>query len=183
MSDSKTNSYDLIEIDRSAITTTIGSGIEFSGTIRCKTGKTVLISGSFIGDIESNGAVIIEEDGIVRGTIHANKIHLSGIIEKSNDSNEVTADERIVITKTGKLSSKTLSYGELHMDFGSLISANMRPISVDRQQASAPSASPAYEPVSEVHHVASHSQMIQEGISEADQHLIDIDGLDIPSDI
>lgn len=195
MSDSENNTYDLIEIDRAAITTILGSGIELTGAIRCTTGKTVLISGAFIGDIESNGAVIIEESGMVRGSIHAKKIHLSGTIDETDDSNSITADERIVITKTGKLTSKTLSYGELHMDFGSMISAKMTPLSA--RKSPAPIPAPAAEipvltsvsayaatPVSDF--ASAHKEF--DGISRTMLNLDqtpgeeDLDGLDLPAE-
>lgn len=200
MSDSQNNSYDLIEIDRAAITTILGTGVELNGTIRCTTGKTVLISGAFIGDIQSNGAVIIEEAGLVRGSIHAKKIHLSGTIDETNDSNSIVADERIVITKTGKLKSKTLSYGELHMDFGSRISAKMTPMTEEDRQgqtqtpgipvltaiAVAAPAAPAYvaTPVSEFASAHKDFDSIPRASLEIEGAEEDnsLDGLDLPNE-
>lgn len=139
---------DLLSIDPDSITTVIDNGVEFQGNLICHSGKAIMISGKFSGSIESEGSILINEGAVVSGSIKANKIKLAGKITKSEDKaipSEVYAGEAIILAKTGQLTTDTLTYGGLEMEFGArIVSSRMEPLeSTAPVQASRPAPAPA----------------------------------------
>jgi len=81
--------------------TLLARGVEMKGEIRVE--GTVRIDGRLHGEVHTKGQVIVGEDGLVTGTIHAGTLICSGRI-KAN----VTATERVQLLQPGVL------IGEVH---------------------------------------------------------------------
>ena len=81
--------------------TLLAKGVLLRGEMRVE--GTVRIDGRLEGDLLTTGTVVIGEDGVVQGTIHAGTIISSGKIKAT-----VTATERLQLLKTGIL------VGEVH---------------------------------------------------------------------
>ncbi len=81
--------------------TLLAKGVELKGEIKVE--GTVRIDGRLEGDVHTKGEVIVGEDGVVKGTIHAGSLISSGRIKAT-----VTATERIQLLKTAIL------IGEIH---------------------------------------------------------------------
>lgn len=130
MSDTQKKSLEeLLVVDQDLITTSIDEGIKIIGNVTCNTGKAMLISGEVEGEVSSNGAVIVNESGSVKGSIHARSIKLAGRIEKlPGSSSMIVAEDVIVIAATGHLAADELTFGGIKMDFGCHIDAKMSSI-------------------------------------------------------
>ena len=89
---------DFVESDN---ITLLAKGVLLRGEMRVE--GTVRIDGRLEGDLHTAGTVVIGEDGVVQGTIHAGTIISSGKIKAT-----VTATERLQLLKTGIL------VGEVH---------------------------------------------------------------------
>lgn len=76
--------------------TTIGANTSISGSLKSE--GMIRIDGSFEGDIEVLGDLIIGVTGRVIATIKATNIHISGAVK-----GEVIATEQLQISHTGKV--------------------------------------------------------------------------------
>ena len=123
----RTSMDELLRIDEDVFSTIIDDGVEIKGDITCTSGKAILISGKFVGDIVSNGTVVINASGLVCGSVSAKRIKLAGRID--HPDGVVEAEEAIIVAKTGSVSAASLTYGGLEMEFGALIAVSvaMRP--------------------------------------------------------
>lgn len=81
--------------------TLLAKGVDLKGEI--KVDGTVRIDGRLDGDVHTKGEVIVGEDGVVKGTIHADSLISSGRIKAT-----VTATGKIQLLKTAIL------IGEVH---------------------------------------------------------------------
>jgi cytoskeletal protein CcmA (bactofilin family) len=81
--------------------TLLAKGVELKGEI--KVDGTVRIDGRLEGDVYTKGEVIVGEDGVVKGAIHADSLISSGRIKAT-----VTATGKIQLLKTAIL------IGEVH---------------------------------------------------------------------
>lgn len=81
--------------------TLLAKGVELKGEIRID--GTVRIDGRLEGDVHTKGEVIVGEDGVVTGSIHADSLISSGRIKAT-----VTATGKIQLLKTAIL------IGEVH---------------------------------------------------------------------
>lgn len=81
--------------------TLLAKGVELKGEI--KVDGTVRIDGRLEGDVHTKGEVIVGEDGMVKGTIHADSLISSGRIKAT-----VTVTGKIQLLKTAIL------IGEVH---------------------------------------------------------------------
>ncbi len=82
--------------------TLLAKGVLLRGEIHVE--GTVRIDGRLDGDIQTNGQVIIGEDGLVQGTITAGTVICSGRIKA-----KVTAKERVQLMKTATLIGEVLT--------------------------------------------------------------------------
>jgi len=81
--------------------TLLAKGVELKGEIKVE--GTVRIDGRLEGDVHTKGEVIVGEDGVVKGAIHADSVISSGRIKAT-----VTATGKIQLLKTAIL------IGEVH---------------------------------------------------------------------
>jgi cytoskeletal protein CcmA (bactofilin family) len=117
---------ELLEVEPSSITTMIDAGVHFEGKITVNTGKTVLISGKVTGQIDSNGAVIINRGGEVNGTLKAKSVQVAGVIRRQTESDRVDIEGTLVLAKGAKVVCDAI-YGDLKADHGVQISGHMQP--------------------------------------------------------
>ncbi|WP_455379437.1 bactofilin family protein [Petrachloros mirabilis] len=76
--------------------TLLAKGVQLKGEIHVE--GTVRIDGRLDGEIQTKGQVIVGEDGLVQGSIHAGTVVSSGRIKAT-----VTAIERVQLLKTAIL--------------------------------------------------------------------------------
>jgi cytoskeletal protein CcmA (bactofilin family) len=76
--------------------TLIGAGSEFSGTLRSET--DIRIEGSYQGDIESKGMVVIGERGLAKSNVNAREVTIAGKVY-----GDVHTSGKLTITATGQL--------------------------------------------------------------------------------
>ncbi len=81
--------------------TLLARGVELKGEIRVE--GTVRIDGRLHGEVHTTGQVIVGEDGLVTGTIHAGTLICSGRIKAT-----ITATERVQLLQPGVV------IGEVH---------------------------------------------------------------------
>ncbi len=74
----------------------LGSGTTYQGKLVFQ--NAVRIDGSFKGEIQSEGSLIVGKEGIIDGILEVGELILSGVF-----IGEVRATKRIIIHKTGKL--------------------------------------------------------------------------------
>lgn len=80
----------------SASATVIDRQSRFNGTFRAD--SDLRIEGTFEGEIDCNGTVIVAEDATLSATVHARNIVIAG-----SASGEFTCDERFTIQATGEM--------------------------------------------------------------------------------
>lgn len=129
MSQTEPNPSTIVGFDSDLITTIVDDGVEIVGGLICRNGKDILVSGIVNGDIFSNGGVVINQSGIVRGSVRASRVKLLGLIERPDGKEtEVIGTSLVSISKTGRLTASVLSYGDLDIEFGSYLAASMNPL-------------------------------------------------------
>ena len=82
--------------------TLLAKGVVLKGEIHVE--GTVRIDGRLDGEIQTNGQVIVGEDGLVQGVITAGTVVSSGRIKA-----KVTANERVQLMKTSTLIGEVLT--------------------------------------------------------------------------
>jgi cytoskeletal protein CcmA (bactofilin family) len=80
--------------------TTIGAGVELKGSLHNK--GPIAIHGKIIGDVVSDGAIMVGETAVVQGPITAKSVDVSGQVHGS-----ITAEEQI------ELQPKSMVKGDL----------------------------------------------------------------------
>jgi cytoskeletal protein CcmA (bactofilin family) len=133
---------DLLTINEDAITSVIDEGVTFKGTLICESGKSMLISGVVEGEVISNGNVVVNETGVVRGSIRARLVKLAGTIEKiEGHENVIRTDEAIVLAQTASLTADLLTFGGIQMAYGCKINARMETLPATAHRTAADLAS------------------------------------------
>lgn len=141
---------DHLNIPKESITTVIDKGVTFEGTIVAEDSSSILVKGEVIGSIQSNGAVIVSKDGVIRGSVNAKKISVLGRIEKkSGEESYIHAEEFLQIQETGRLTSTKVTYAELQLHFGAKISGELDPLpESEKKPASIPTPAAVVKPAS-----------------------------------
>ena len=80
----------------------LGSGTTYQGKLVFQ--NAVRIDGSFKGEIQSEGSLIIGKEGVIDGTLEVGELILSGLF-----IGEVRANKKIVVHKTGKIQGSLVS--------------------------------------------------------------------------
>lgn len=137
----------LLDVDAKSITTTIDSDVTFTGSLEVKGGKTLQISGTVIGSINSDGAVVIVSGGCVKGTIVARAIQVAGLIERHVDGDIVSADGPLVLTSTAVVNCDAESAG-IQTAYGAVMNGTFSPRVASERAVFVKVALP--EPVQEV---------------------------------
>lgn len=112
--------------------TSIDSNLSFHGTMVLNGPGAVRIGGTFEGSIVAKaGTVIVQETGIVRGTISAANVIVSGTVTTSNanaEADHIEATQCLALAKTATVASPMITYGSIAMDFGASIMGGMKPL-------------------------------------------------------
>lgn len=128
----------------SEIATAVGPDMCFEGTLTIKMGRPVLISGLFTGEINSDGAVIVAEDGVVRGGIKARQIAINGTVDATEAGHQVVAEECLILASSAKVTAPKVIYGDLQIERGARVFGAMEFNGrADSVQRSAPRATEA----------------------------------------
>ncbi|MDR1863146.1 MAG: polymer-forming cytoskeletal protein [Treponema sp.] len=90
--------------------TILSPDIDFNGTLNFE--KPFLIRGKLSGEIAAQGLLVVDEDAVVEANINAPKVIIRGSV-KGN----VTAEEKVEVTITGKLIGNVTS-PEIFMETG-----------------------------------------------------------------
>ena len=137
-------------------TTTIDPNIAFVGTMTVVGTGAVQIGGEFEGRIVApGGSVIVQAGGVVRGTIIAANVIISGTVTAMTDDDFIEATEHLAMTETADVQSNSIRYGDMAMTFGSSIRGNMTPLaSAHAALAVRPSAAP--DPTTPLHRTDTH---------------------------
>lgn len=96
----------------------LGSGTVYHGKLSFQ--GAVRIDGSFNGEVDSEGALIIGKDALIEGVVRVGEFILAGTF-----SGEVHAQKRVIIHKTGTLQG-TVSTPALAVEEGAVLEGNIR---------------------------------------------------------
>jgi cytoskeletal protein CcmA (bactofilin family) len=91
---------DLLAVNESSITSLIDEGVACHGKLVITNGKTLLVSGSVFGGIDSNGSVIINQGGLVHGAISAKSLQVAGTIERISDADLIHVEGAMILSDT-----------------------------------------------------------------------------------
>lgn len=125
----------LLAIKSEELTTLIDSGVVIEGVLRITNGKSVLLSGEVRGAIVSNGAVVINEDATVTGSINAKSLQVSGKVSAGKDDDLVDIEGPIVLTKTAVMGINAISDG-VQTEYGAVMNGRFSPRSDKEQKPS-----------------------------------------------
>ena len=81
---------------REEFTALLGAGTEYNGRLSFK--GTVRVDGRFVGDIVSEGKLILGKDAYVEGTIRVNELVVHGILR-----GEVVVTKRSILHQTARI--------------------------------------------------------------------------------
>lgn len=95
----------------------LGSGTTYQGKLIFQ--NTVRIDGSFNGEIESEGSLIVGKEGSIEGTLEVGELILSGLFV-----GKINAHRKITIHKTGKIQG-TLVTPALIVEEGAIIDGQL----------------------------------------------------------
>ncbi len=112
-------------INTDRIDTLIGKNTKLTGNLT--TEGTVRFDGEIIGDVTLSGNLVIGEQGIIKGNVKADNIHLSGVIE----GNVISANQ-VHISTTGKLYGD-ISVKNIIIDEGGLLQGNCKMIEENKE--------------------------------------------------
>jgi cytoskeletal protein CcmA (bactofilin family) len=116
--------------------TRISPNIVFKGRMEISGNETVLIKGTFEGEISApEGTVFVDVDGTMRGSVIANKVVVAGTVEANGESDHIEATSMLAVAESGSLSSNEVHYGTLAMAMGATIQGSMRPLKPRKQPA------------------------------------------------
>ena len=90
--------------------TILSPDIDFSGTLNFE--KPFLIRGKVSGQISAKGPLVIDGQAVVNADINAPRVIIRGFVK-----GDVTADEKVEITVTGKLEGN-ITAPEIYMESG-----------------------------------------------------------------
>ncbi len=129
----------LLAIKAEELTTLVDSGVVIEGVLRVTNGKSVLLSGEVRGSIVSNGAVVINENAVVIGSIRAKSLQVSGKIAAAKDDDLVDIEGPIVLTKTAVMGVNAVSDG-VQTEYGAVMNGRFSPRAEEQKVAGRESA-------------------------------------------
>ena len=120
-----------------AITAFLGAGTQYHGQFNFQ--GVVRIDGGVIGDIISDGVLVLGEEGLVEGSISVGELIASGRVV-----GDITASRRVILNKTARLRGNVLTPSVVIED-GAVLNGHLRmsePEAVILATAEAPCALP-----------------------------------------
>jgi|GEM_PF-6631453 len=116
----------LINVKLEDVTTMLDFGVEIEGVIRIRTDHAILISGHVIGSIESKGAVVIDENAEVHGSITAKSLQISGKVLRRSADDKLIVHGPVILAKTGHMGCDVECQG-IQINFGASIDGKIQP--------------------------------------------------------
>lgn len=92
----------------------IVEGTKFEGSIQCE--SNIRIDGQFIGDLSTQGRLVIGSNGSLEGNIQCGDCEIEG-----NVKGKLHAKEKVVLKSTAKVEGEVY-YGQLAIDSGAELS-------------------------------------------------------------
>ena len=102
---------------REEFTALLGAGTEYNGRLSFK--GTVRVDGRFVGDIVSEGKLILGKDAYVEGTIRVNELVVHGILR-----GEVVVTKRTILHQTARIHAN-MATALLIMEEGAELHGNL----------------------------------------------------------
>ncbi len=91
------------KVEEKTTTSVIGKETEFKGSIKDK--GSIRIDGSFQGEIETEGSLIVGEDAVVQAKIKAKAVIIGGKVV-----GDISCEERVELFSSGSLEGKVMAY-------------------------------------------------------------------------
>lgn len=123
---SQTTIDELLSVQPDDITTLVDQGVEFIGSLKVTSGRTVLVSGVLEGSIHSNGAVIVNVGAEVRGSITCRSLQVAGRVVRLKDDDLLDVEQAIVLAKSARVLCDARA-GGLKTEYGSSFSGRYEP--------------------------------------------------------
>ena len=117
---------ELLAVDEGRITTLIDAGVEITGTVCVTNGRALLVSGTVIGNVRSDGPVIVNRGGVVRGSIAAASLQIAGCVERLTDQDLIDVSGAMVLAATGVVKCDAVSAG-VKTAYGAVMHGSFRP--------------------------------------------------------
>lgn len=117
---------ELLAVDESSITTLIDVGVTVTGKISVTNGTSLLISGCVDGEVESNGAILVNLGGIIRGSVKAKSLQVAGLIERIKDDDLIQVFGPMILAETAVVNCDVVSEG-LKSSYGAVMNGSFRP--------------------------------------------------------
>jgi len=89
-------------IEEKMTTSVIGKETEFKGSLKDR--GSIRIDGSFEGEIETEGSLIVGEDAVVRANIKARSVIIGGKV-----MGDISCEERVELFSSGSLEGKVIA--------------------------------------------------------------------------
>lgn len=103
----------------------MGAGTYFTGKLKFQ--GYVRIDGEFVGEIESEGVLLLGKDAKIEGTVNVGEMSLSG-----NFTGEVTAKKNVTIHREGVLKGK-VQCPSLVVEDGAILDGTIQMIKKDAE--------------------------------------------------
>lgn len=132
---------ELLAIDSNNIRSLIDENVTFEGKLTVRGNAAILISGKVIGEVVSDGVVIINSEAVVEGSVSARCLQLGGTIVRRNQNDKVDVDEVLVLARGARLQCDAI-YGDMKAEHGVRIAGAIQPRDLEEVQPvhAAPSA-------------------------------------------
>lgn len=117
---------ELLAIDNSNIRSLIDENVTFEGKLTVKGDAAILISGKVIGEVVSDGVVIINSDAVVEGSVSARCLQLGGTIMRRNQNDKVDVGDVLVLARGARLQCDAI-YGDMKAEHGVRIAGAIQP--------------------------------------------------------
>lgn len=135
---------ELLSVDQASITTLIDVGVNIVGKVTVSNGRSLLISGCVEGEVESDGAILVNLGGVIRGSIKAKSLQVAGLVERTNDNDLIQVFGPLILAETAVVNCDVVSEG-LKTSYGAVMNGSFRPHST--RVAKAVPANPANDEV------------------------------------
>lgn len=103
-------------INTDKIDTLIGKNTSINGDLKAE--GTIRIDGTVQGDVTISGNLILGEQGLIKGNVKADSVHLSGVIEGN-----ATSVNQLYMTSTGRLNGD-MNVSNIIIDEGAIFQGN-----------------------------------------------------------
>lgn len=116
---------ELLAVDADSITTLIDAGVVINGSIHVANGRTLLVGGTVRGEIHSDGAVVVNSNGCVYGSVKAQTLQVAGLVERVKDDDVINVAGAMVLASTAVVNCDAVT-GGLKAAYGAVMSGRFK---------------------------------------------------------